>query len=802
MKKFFTLFALLLATWIAAGATNILGTPQASTDRMYQFVKSKNPGWSFSYEIAQQYHDQGVKWGIRGDIALCQACVETGWFRYSGGTAVTPDDHNYCGLGVTTLGQKGCQFSSISEGVSAHLQHLWAYATTAALPSGWTLVDPRFKYVNRGCAGTFENLGNGHWAVASGYGSSIMSIYNDMMNFSMANPKITASETEFTVTATQNETSPVKAVKITGENLSTAIGVVANASILKYEKASGWNDFSGGTLNISVDTSKAPGSYSGGYVRVYSGTTEVRINITVVINAGTTVDPDPDTPTDAGVYVDPASLEFSVVKDAAVTPRTVKVTGIDLTADIAVNSNSRYVIVTKGDDWDARKGGTLSITIDSSRDAGTYTGAYVAVQSTSTYRKQIAVDYTITAGGDPDPGPSYSLDDDAKGMTTVWESSQNASTKAWHELSSGGIPARDIAYMDGKLYVLSSKAFANPAVTVVDAYTGNKKADLNVTTLAGKAGVVNRGGAIACLDGKLIAVTVTDTPSGSVARNFYIYKWDSDSATPEQIYTYEGQQLLDKAFGHSVSTSGTWTSGRIWITTQGSNEVVYFPVNNGKVEAPQTLTLKKADGSALANAGDGRGTGRVVDNGDNTFWFNSTWAAPVLYRYDGTQVTAMKAAAFGANTFGTGLAVQKFGKRTYLGSVIYLDARTKSRFALYDITDGADKTDAAKVILSTSPDGFGSTANDQIISTALLANDRQDGNILDAWACVPYQGIAHYSYNGWKKVGVEDIASDETSPEAPVEFYNLQGVRMNGDSLAPGIYIRRQGNKTSKVLVR
>lgn len=34
---------------------------------------------------------------------------------------------------------------------------------------------------------------------------------------------------------------------------------------------------------------------------------------------------------------------------------------------------------------------------------------------------------------------------------------------------------------------------------------------------------------------------------------------------------------------------------------------------------------------------------------------------------------------------------------------------------------------------------------------------------------------------------------------APVEYYNLQGIRVNADTLAPGIYIRRQGNAVTKV---
>lgn len=48
-----------------------------------------------------------------------------------------------------------------------------------------------------------------------------------------------------------------------------------------------------------------------------------------------------------------------------------------------------------------------------------------------------------------------------------------------------------------------------------------------------------------------------------------------------------------------------------------------------------------------------------------------------------------------------------------------------------------------------------------------------------------------------KPTGVEDVTVDEN---APVEYYNLQGVRV--DNPENGIYIRRQGSKVSKVLVR
>lgn len=48
--------------------------------------------------------------------------------------------------------------------------------------------------------------------------------------------------------------------------------------------------------------------------------------------------------------------------------------------------------------------------------------------------------------------------------------------------------------------------------------------------------------------------------------------------------------------------------------------------------------------------------------------------------------------------------------------------------------------------------------------------------------------------------GIEDIVNDNAN--APVEYYNLQGIRVNGDNLTPGIYIRRQGTEVTKVYVR
>lgn len=50
--------------------------------------------------------------------------------------------------------------------------------------------------------------------------------------------------------------------------------------------------------------------------------------------------------------------------------------------------------------------------------------------------------------------------------------------------------------------------------------------------------------------------------------------------------------------------------------------------------------------------------------------------------------------------------------------------------------------------------------------------------------------------------GVEGIVVDAENANAAVEMFNIQGVRVNPETATPGLYIRRQGNQVTKVLVK
>ncbi|WP_423799735.1 N-acetylmuramoyl-L-alanine amidase [Neobacillus sp. SAB-20_R2A] len=161
---------------------SIFGPTFLSPEHMNRFVKNVNPS---APDLGSLYLKYGEYYGIRGDVAFAQAVHETNFFRFTG--VVKPGQDNFAGIGATGPNNPGASFQTPEEGVIAHLQHLFAYATTNPLPNQYPLVDPRFHLVNRGSAPTWTSL-NGKWAVpGTTYGQSVLNLYKRMVNFSIQN---------------------------------------------------------------------------------------------------------------------------------------------------------------------------------------------------------------------------------------------------------------------------------------------------------------------------------------------------------------------------------------------------------------------------------------------------------------------------------------------------------------------------------------------------------------------------------------------------------------------------------------
>ncbi len=165
--------------------TKIMGAAVATAEQMKAYIKAKNPKVAQSVlDMVPLYLSEGAAEGVRGDITFAQSCLETGNFTFSG-SAVTLEQNNFCGMGVTANGLKGNSFSTPQLGIRAQVQHLKAYASTEPLKN--ECIDPRFKYVARGCAEVVEWLGQKEnpqgkgWATGAGYGEKIVTILKGIL---------------------------------------------------------------------------------------------------------------------------------------------------------------------------------------------------------------------------------------------------------------------------------------------------------------------------------------------------------------------------------------------------------------------------------------------------------------------------------------------------------------------------------------------------------------------------------------------------------------------------------------------
>lgn len=163
----------------------IMGRAAATVTQMQTYIKKVNPKVPDSViKMIPLYISEGAVEGVRGDIAFAQSCLETGNFTFSG-SAVTLDQNNFCGMGVTRNGVKGNSFKTPQIGIRAQIQHLQAYGSIGRLKQ--TVVDPRYTYVTRGCAEYVEYLGiqenpkHYGWAAGKNYGSKIIAILNNIL---------------------------------------------------------------------------------------------------------------------------------------------------------------------------------------------------------------------------------------------------------------------------------------------------------------------------------------------------------------------------------------------------------------------------------------------------------------------------------------------------------------------------------------------------------------------------------------------------------------------------------------------
>lgn len=162
----------------------ISGSSVVPKEQAVSFIKHYAPDAKLNTSvdnIVEYYYKEAEKEGIRGDVALAQAIVETGFFRY--GATVDYKQNNFCGLGTTSSSVKGAYFKTPEIGVRAHIQHLLVYSSKNTPKE--KVVDPRFDLVkgsprHYATSKTWIDL-NGRWAMSPGYGEKILTMHARML---------------------------------------------------------------------------------------------------------------------------------------------------------------------------------------------------------------------------------------------------------------------------------------------------------------------------------------------------------------------------------------------------------------------------------------------------------------------------------------------------------------------------------------------------------------------------------------------------------------------------------------------
>lgn len=405
----------------------------------------------------------------------------------------------------------------------------------------------------------------------------------------------------------------------------------------------------------------------------------------------------------------------------------VKVTGEYLSTALAVASATSAITVTKLSGWDDLKGGTLRLTLNTnfSKGAGTYE-SYVAVQSTSSYRVQIATKVTLT-GGTTDPSQG-STTDVISSLSEKWNYSQTSGKTAdW--ITYGSQVTQDMAFKSGKLYVVDKTA---AAIYIVDAYAGTKKGALNTSACTSGAHTLS---AVEPLGNSIIACNL----SNNASTNFKIYKWTSDDAEPTVMLD---AALPAARLGDAMSVSGNETDGKIWFVN-GSN-VYYYTVKNGAITSttPTTIALTK-DGAAFATTSS---YANVTVESDGSFWVAASNLATAHFSSTGAYIESLSL----ADNQGTDYKSFTLGNKKYAIATSYLKLAIPTgqtsatladgAFTLLDITNGI----SSATTIGTYPSaGVGNVRNTSFRNSLCY---EVTSTHVNAWILVPMQGAAYYSF--------------------------------------------------------
>lgn len=277
-----------------------------------------------------------------------------------------------------------------------------------------------------------------------------------------------------------------------------------------------------------------------------------------------------------------------------------------------------------------------------------------------------------------------------------------------------------------------------------------------------------------------------------------IHHVDLESGNATQVASIISTTASDTRFDH-VSMIGDVTTGNFTVFGVATNSAKVFRwkfTNGSYTESIQTIssfypTSVKSFGLAP----------RVIPISEDDIFIDCSNTALTRYTFS----TGVSSGSFLANT---SVAPANYGNNG--GTIIPLG---NQRIVVYANSDEQTSPSHTFNVVTTTPDltfsdmkqlwvlprnGFG-TVNSVTYQAAADYVSLESGKAR-LYLYVPGNGISAYEITDTEISGISDISIDNSSTK--IEYYNLHGIKIAEGYLGSGIYIKKQGNKTSKVIIK
>ena len=575
-----------------------------------------------------------------------------------------------------------------------------------------------------------------------------------------------------------------KDVKVTGTGLTTDISVNSATSAITVEKLSGWNDRTGGTIRLKLNTnfSKGAGTYES-YVAVQSTSTyrvQIATKVTLTDPAGAT-----KTPT---IGVSPTSVSMNAKVGESATS-SIAVTGTDLSANIAASLSGDAAFSIDNTSL-GTSGGTIKVTYKPTA-VGNHS-ATLTLSSTGATTKTVTISGTATAASTPStPSTSYT-----KGLTKVWQNTSKVPGTA------AGGDVRFAAVSKGKL-IATDKA-NNKIIEITESgYSDYNDPSAALTEYYGQT----ISTAIGCDDAGnfLVATGFSGVASG---KNFAVISADLKSTYKIDLSAIEGytparNDQVGRIRGNMLSNEG----GYAFITPNGGTSVLVVKIKNGAVDTDYTQVSNPIAGVTLntsccpqpAFATVAEIDALMDDNGDlsSAFIMRSRGVPGSVFAWNDGNTDMVKAWTFGAaegNCTTANASVEGFD---------WFTLKDKSYFIMPVTTDGTTGTRGSNFAIFDE--------EGTCVATWTEGQKAGLGAAMGSFIAVPNDDVSVYIYHFVPGTVAEKLlfavastsgvgSIEAENADAPVKYYNLQGVEVANPS--NGIFIKVQGTKATKEYVK